>query len=109
LMKSRRRIASPRGLRSAPTVAYTDAITAGICYWRNRVQGSVCAAAIRNRPCPLWVKSRHRGTSNQCLLYPQKRTLELSRGMSALCQKRTSRRARPVQCQPGLSGCIVVA
>jgi hypothetical protein len=24
-----------------------------------------------------------------CLLYPQKRTLELSRGMSALCQKRT--------------------
>jgi hypothetical protein len=30
-------------------------------------------------------------------------------GTSALCQKRTSRRARPVQCQPGLSGCIVVA
>src|SRR6516165_364228 len=25
-----------------------------------------------------------------CLLYPQKRTLELSRGMSALCHKRTS-------------------
>ena len=24
-----------------------------------------------------------------CLLYPQKRTLELSRGMSALCQKQT--------------------
>src|SRR6516225_10591738 len=29
------------------------------------------------------------GTSNQCLLYPQKRTLELRRGMSALCQKQT--------------------
>ena len=25
--------------------------------------------------CPLWVKSRHRGTSDQCPLYPQKRTL----------------------------------
>jgi len=27
--------------------------------------------------------------SEQCPLYPQKRTSELSRGMSALCQKRT--------------------
>ena len=27
--------------------------------------------------------------SDQCPLYPQKRTSELSRGMSALCQKRT--------------------
>ena len=35
--------------------------------------------------CPLWVKSRHRSSSNQCPLYPQKRTLELSRVMSALC------------------------
>jgi len=39
--------------------------------------------------CPLWVKSRHRRTSNQCPLYPQKRTLELSGVMSALCQKQT--------------------
>jgi hypothetical protein len=37
----------------------------------------------------LWVKSRHCGISNQCPLYPQKRTLELSREMSALRQKRT--------------------
>src|SRR5215510_204194 len=29
------------------------------------------------------------GASNQCPLYPKKRTLELGRGMSALCQKRT--------------------
>src|SRR5262249_40032320 len=28
--------------------------------------------------------------SDQCPLYPQKRTLELNREMSALCQKRTS-------------------
>jgi hypothetical protein len=27
--------------------------------------------------------------SDRCLLYPQKRTLELSRAMSALCQKQT--------------------
>ena len=38
---------------------------------------------------PLWVKSRHRRSADKCPLSPQKRTLELSRGMSALCQKRT--------------------
>ena len=52
-----------------------DAITAGICERRNGVRGSVCAAAILSRSCPLWVKSGHRGRSGQCLLYPQKRTL----------------------------------
>ena len=60
------------------------AIAAGNCDRRNGVSGSVCTAAMLSRPCPLWVKSRHRGTSNQCPLYPQKRTLELSREMSAL-------------------------
>src|SRR5215472_13141440 len=39
--------------------------------------------------CPLWVKSGHQGQLKECLLYPQKQTLELSRVMSALCQKRT--------------------
>src|SRR5262249_33167960 len=47
LMKSRRRIASPRGLRSAPIVTYRDAITAGIYDRRNGVQGSVCAGCGR--------------------------------------------------------------
>src|SRR5262249_58762051 len=47
-------------------------------------------AAKNAHPCPLWVKSGHSLTSNQCPLYPQKRTSELTRGMSALCQKRTS-------------------
>src|SRR5215472_13719792 len=42
-----------------------------------------------NRTMPLWVKSGHWGTSEQCPLYPQKRTLELTRVMSALCQKQT--------------------
>ena len=41
--------------------------------------------------CPLWVKSRHRRTSNQCPLYPQKRTSMSTIAMSALCQKRTFR------------------
>src|SRR6516225_9992832 len=40
-------------------------------------------------PMPLWVKSGHRGRLKECPLYPQKRTSELSRVMSALCQKRT--------------------
>jgi hypothetical protein len=34
-------------------------------------------------PCPLWVRSGHWSTSNQCLLYPQKRTLRSAAGMSA--------------------------
>ena len=46
-------------------------------------------AAILTRSCPLWVKSRHCIRSASCPLYPQKRTLELNRVMSALCQKRT--------------------
>jgi hypothetical protein len=64
-------------------------ITVGICDWPNGVQGSVCMTALPSRPCPLWVKSRHCGTSRQCPLYPQKRTSKLSRGTSALCQKQT--------------------
>jgi hypothetical protein len=39
-----------------------------------------------SRSCPLWVKGRHRGSSNQCLLYPQKQTSELNSATSALCQ-----------------------
>src|SRR5262249_10572067 len=34
-------------------------------------------------------KRGHRRMSGRCPLYPQKRTLELSRGMSALCHKQT--------------------
>ena len=37
--------------------------------------------------CPLWVKSGHRSTSNQCLLYPQKRTSPSAITMSVLRQK----------------------
>ena len=48
-----------------------------------------CIAAILSCPCPLWVKSRHQGLPARCPLYPQKRTSELSRRMSALCQKQT--------------------
>ena len=85
LMKSRRRIAIP-SLRTTPT---PSTITAGICDWWNRVQESVCAVAILSRSCPLWVISGHWSTSASCPLYPQKRTMELNREMSALCQKRT--------------------
>ena len=73
------RIASPRGFRSAPTVAYRDAITAGIYDRRNGVQGSVCTAPIPSRPCPLWVKSRHDTLKSRCPLYPQQRTSVFSR------------------------------
>src|SRR5262249_15320522 len=39
-------------------------------------------AAILSRPCPLWVKSGHSLSSDQCPLYLQKRTSEPTRGMS---------------------------
>src|SRR5215471_12010337 len=51
---------------------WNDAITAGIPARRNGVRPSFCVATILRTECPLWVKSGHRGTSNQCLLYPQK-------------------------------------
>src|SRR5262249_26825131 len=45
----------------------------------------LCVTASSDRRCQLWVISGHRSTSAQCPLYPQKRTLELSSEMSALC------------------------
>jgi hypothetical protein len=47
---------------------------------------SLFSAAVR---CPLWVISGHRGMSDQCPLYPRKRTLRRATVMSALCQKPT--------------------
>jgi hypothetical protein len=56
LMNSRRRIAfsKAQGCTDYPT---ENMITAGICDWRNEVQGSVCTAAIPSCPCPLWVEA----------------------------------------------------
>src|SRR5262249_42556218 len=39
-----------------------------------------------------WVNNGHGGKSKECPVYPRKRTLDLSRVMSASCQKRTLRR-----------------
>src|SRR5262249_39496904 len=50
--------------------------------------GTFCITAKLAGLCPLWVISGHRSMPDQCLLYPQKRTLA-ERGMSALCQART--------------------
>jgi len=85
MMNSRRRIAFTKaGLRRIGRDYSRDLRPAK---WGS---GSVCRAAILSHPYPLWVKSRHRKGSAECPLYPQKRTLELSRAMSALCQKQTS-------------------
>src|SRR5215831_2004210 len=48
---------------------------------------------ITIRPCPLKVISRRSAIAQLCPLYPRKRTLSDTTGMSALCQKRTSARA----------------
>src|SRR5215471_1931050 len=93
LALERRRIAHPKGLglRRFSRRYYSRDLR--LAKWG---QGSGCTAAILNRPCPLWVKSRPRGTSNQCPLYPQKRTSLRVIGMSALCQKRTLRLSRDI-------------
>src|SRR6516165_10991710 len=69
-MKSRRRIALPK---------------AGTKPIRTRLQQGFATREMGSG----WVKSRHWGRCDRCPLYPQKRTLELSREMSALCQKQT--------------------
>src|SRR5262249_6036391 len=53
------------------------------------VHAVLCSTATSGTECPLWVKSRHWGTSDQCPRYPQKRTSVSAIAMSALCQKRT--------------------
>jgi hypothetical protein len=54
------------------------------------LRAALCITANSDCQCPLWVKSRHQGLSARCPLYPQKQTLELSREVAALCEKRTS-------------------
>jgi hypothetical protein len=51
----------------------------------------LCITANSGHPCPLWVKSRHDTLKSPCPLCPQKRTSMGATGMSALCQKPTSR------------------
>jgi len=50
---------------------------------------ALCITANSGCPCPLWVKSRHRGCLEECPLYSQKRTLRGAISMSAKCQERT--------------------
>src|SRR6516225_10997297 len=46
---------------------------------------ALCITANSDCRCPLWVKSRHSTTADQCPLYPQKRTFVSAVVMSALC------------------------
>ena len=82
LMKSRRRIAFLEAWDHAGCV-----ITAGIYDRRNGFRPSFCTAIIPGIECPLWVKSRHQGISNQCPLYPRKRTFRTPSSMSVICSK----------------------
>ena len=63
--------------------------------------------------CPLWVKSRHRDISNQCPLYPQKRTFDghsithlvaASRGPPSLWGKAAGRRGERLTLAPAVCG-----
>ena len=81
----------PREIRSP---ALPDSVRA----LRAAMSSEVCSVGRR---CPLWVKSGHRGTSNQCPLYPRKRTLIKCIGKSASCQ--TLRRALDIICLSSLA------
>src|SRR5262249_11379750 len=48
-----------------------------------------CTAGFQSSLCPLWVRSGHHPLTEQCPLYPAKRTNSRRLVMSALCQKRT--------------------
>ena len=50
--------------------------------------------SIRMRAMSLWVKSRHLQCRKACPLLPRKQTCAAQLGMSAKCQKQTSRRFR---------------
>ena len=64
------------------------------------VQRPVCKAAVLSRPCPLWVKTRHRSASARRPLYPRKRTL-MERALEyPLCAKGGSQTARPPYSNP---------
>ena len=91
-MKSRRRIAFPK---------------AGTSLIRTRLQQGFAEggmgsdrhfAWLLRTECLLWVKSGHRGWLMECPLYPQKRTLELSRVMSNREYRRTHGAAAPAVC-----------
>jgi hypothetical protein len=45
-------------------------------FFVERVQGLVCRAAILSRSCPLWVKSRHLGTSGSMSALPPKADID---------------------------------
>jgi hypothetical protein len=84
LMKSRRRIYSPR-LRSTPIL---------INYSRDlrpaKWGSAICLqASVLGRSCPLWVKSGHGGFNLRCPLYPRKQTSAERIGMSVKRQKQT--------------------
>src|SRR6516225_4780637 len=76
-----------RRLMASPVPRTTSGIKRLSHFWIENCVVRYTEAASSQRP--LWVKSRHRGELRECPRYPQKRTSELSRGMSALCQKRT--------------------
>src|SRR6516164_9969080 len=80
LVNSRRLMASPAP-RTKSGIKRLSHFWTENCAVRRTQAGS--------QPYPLWVKSGHSTMSDQCLLYPQKRTLKLRRVMSALCQKQT--------------------
>src|SRR6516164_9193126 len=69
LVHSRCTHASPS--LKAVSDGWSRLITPGICDWRNRIQGSVCAAAILAAHVRFGSKSRHHALKSPCPLTPK--------------------------------------
>jgi len=91
-MKSRRRIA----LTEAGTTPNRTQLQQGFATSEMGFRGQFARQQSLSRQCPLWVISGHWGTSEQCPLYPRKRTLRRATSMSALCQKQTLSGLNPI-------------
>jgi hypothetical protein len=75
------------------------------------LRAALCVTANLGRKCPLWVKSGHRSTSNQCLLCPQKRTLVRYGAPVAVNANTTARnnvRGDLFQMRRGVTGTVFV-
>jgi hypothetical protein len=54
--------------------------------WNRKAAGFV-SVVYPPQQCPLWVKNRHRVTSESCPFFPSKQIFVSVSGTSAMCQK----------------------
>src|SRR5215472_10114576 len=88
---------SDPALRAALQEAHAERLGLWVAVWPVTllVLSQILETKVQERETTFAVSKVCLSHCGLCPLYPQKRTLELSRAMSALCQKRTSDWAKP--------------